>query len=122
MLTSICPIFPSRDFAQTRAFYQPLGFQTVAEFAEDGYLILQRDAVELHFFHAENHVPASSDHGAYVRVSDAAALSAELAPRVPQRAGIPRLIPAEDKPWGMREMAIIDIDGNLLRLGHPTPR
>jgi hypothetical protein len=31
--------------------------------------------------------------------------------------GIPRMESLEDKPWGLREFAIIDTDGNLLRIG-----
>jgi hypothetical protein len=34
--------------------------------------------------------------------------------------GIPRLIRVEDKPWGMRELAVIDPDGNLIRVGAPS--
>jgi hypothetical protein len=29
----------------------------------------------------------------------------------------PAFAPAEDKPWGMREAALIDPDGNLIRIG-----
>jgi hypothetical protein len=35
----------------------------------------------------------------------------------PPQKGIPRLDALADKPWGMREFAIIDPDGNLLRIG-----
>ncbi len=35
------------------------------------------------------------------------------------RVGIPRLEPVEDKPWRMREFALIDEDGNLVRIGRP---
>jgi hypothetical protein len=31
--------------------------------------------------------------------------------------GIPRMDAIEDKPWGMKEFAIVDPDGNLLRIG-----
>jgi hypothetical protein len=31
--------------------------------------------------------------------------------------GIPRLERVEDKPWCMRECALLDADGNLLKLG-----
>jgi hypothetical protein len=33
------------------------------------------------------------------------------------RRGIPRQDVLEDKPWGMREFAVVDPDGNLLRIG-----
>jgi uncharacterized glyoxalase superfamily protein PhnB len=33
------------------------------------------------------------------------------------KSGIPRMDVLEDKPWGLREFAVIDLDGNLLRIG-----
>jgi hypothetical protein len=33
------------------------------------------------------------------------------------RRGIPRQEVLENKPWGMREFAIVDPDGNLIRIG-----
>ena len=30
-----------------------------------------------------------------------------------------RLTAVEDKPWGMREFAVVDPNGNLLRVGRP---
>ena len=35
----------------------------------------------------------------------------------PGRPGIPRITALEDQPWGMREFALVDPDGNLLRVG-----
>ena len=53
----------------------------------------------------------------YIRVSDAEALSRAFASAELPRSGIPRQDALEDKPWGMREFAIVDADGNLLRIG-----
>jgi hypothetical protein len=33
------------------------------------------------------------------------------------RQGIPRMDLLANKPWGMREFAVVDDDGNLLRIG-----
>ena len=33
------------------------------------------------------------------------------------RTGIPRMDTLQDKPWGLREFAIVDPDGNLVRIG-----
>ena len=118
MLTSICPILPSRDFDATIDFYDALGFQLRGRYDESGYLILSRDQVEIHFFRFVDHIPAQSDHGAYLRVTDANALSNEFAQLGLPAAGAPRFVLAENKPWGMCELAIIDPDGNLLRMGH----
>lgn len=118
MLTSACPIFPSQNFTATVEFYRPLGFDIVAQYDTEGYLILKRDKVELHFFRANSVDPTTSDHGAFLRVVDAKELSDHYQSLNIPGEGTPRVTPAEDKPWGMCEFAIVDPDGNLLRVGH----
>lgn len=44
----------------------------------------------------------------------------KLSPILPA-AGIPRLVRAENKPWGMRELALVDPNGNLIRAGQELP-
>lgn len=118
MLTSICPIFPSTDFEITSAFYQQLGFRVAALYEVEGYLILQRDEVELHFNRNNTKDPAKSEYAAFVRVVDARVLSTEFEKLGLPTEGIPRVTGAEDKPWGVCEFAIVDPDGHLLRVGH----
>lgn len=118
MLNSVCPILPSRDFDATSAFYDLLGFREVARFDAEGYLILVRDNVELHFFNHPQHDPETSDHSAFVRVEDAMDLSESFGPLNLSAEGIPRFAKAENKPWGVCELQIVDPDGNLLRMGH----
>ncbi len=117
-LTAACPILPSRDLAATQAFWAALGFACTGEYPD--YLILARDGVELHFFRWPDHDPVTCYAGAYLRLTDAAAIDAEWGALALPATGIPRLIRVEDKPWGMRELAVIDPDGNLIRLGTPT--
>lgn len=119
MLRSICPIFPSSDFDRSAEFYAGLGFMEIARFKEEGYLILARDAVEIHFFKSPSEsASTASDHGAFVRVEDAVSISAEYAERGLPSQGIPRFAKAEGKPWGICELEVVDPDGNLLRMGH----
>lgn len=117
VLEQVCPILPSRNFDATDAFYGALGFTTQLRI-EDEYLIVNRDRVEIHFFHAPQHVAAESDHGAYIRPSDVDAFS-RAAERLdlPRAGAFPKFVPAQDKPWGMREAVVWDPDGNLLRVG-----
>jgi hypothetical protein len=109
---------PSRDLALTASFYERLGFHIDALYDTEGYLIIMRDAVELHFFRSEHSDPTQSDHGAYIRVTDAWELSEEFDALDLPTNGIPRFTKAEDKPWRVCELSVIDIDGNLLRVGH----
>ncbi len=119
MLNSICPIFPSADFDRTAAFYGELGFSEVARFGENGYLILSRDRVEIHFFSTKGHSAAEhTDHGSFVRVDNAHVLSIEFDALKLAEHGIPRFARAEEKPWGICELEIVDPDNNLLRMGH----
>ena len=120
MLEQACPIMPSRSFATTRGFYESWGFQTWYNDAD--YLLMNRDKVELHFFHHPEHRPENSDHGAYIRPTNVDAVSDLLAGlNLPDDAGFPRFQPAQDKPWGMREATLWDPDGNLLRIGENIP-
>ena len=118
MFNSACPILPSSDFEKTKSFYARLGFNVAGEHPEQGYLILVRDKVELHFFKFAQHIAETSDHGVYLRVEDANTLSTAYEDLKLPKEGIPRFVKAQDKPWGMCELIVVDTDGNLLRLGH----
>jgi catechol 2,3-dioxygenase-like lactoylglutathione lyase family enzyme len=110
------PILPSRSLSDTVAFYRRLGFEgDVHEFGD--YAILTRGTVELHFFTHRALRPEESHAGCYLRVRDAAAWHRELSSAQLPLHGIPRMDPPEDKPWGMREFAVVDPDGNLVRIG-----
>lgn len=114
------PILPSRSIAQTLAFYRRLGFEGDAHPHDAGYAIVRRGDVELHFFAHPDLDPAACYAGCYLRVGDVDGIYAAMqVAALPQR-GIPRIDPVGDKPWGMREFAIVDESGNLLRIGQVT--
>ena len=113
------PILPARDLAETRAFYERLGFRATGWWPEafGGYAILARGDLEVHFF-AWRDVPLAENYaGCYWRVSDADRLHADAAASGLPPSGIPRVTAIEDKPWGMREFAVVDPNGNLVRIG-----
>lgn len=111
MLKSTIPVLPSLDLDETIAYYTRLGFKVWSRHDGD-YAILARESQEMHFFLMGHLNPSESFFGCYWRVDDADAFYAELA-----AAGLQNLYPIEDKPWGMREFAIIDPHGNLIRIG-----
>jgi hypothetical protein len=116
--SAVSPILPSRDFDATEAFYGPLGFSSVARFTPpDAYLILRRGGIEMHFVLLPDLDPTASYAGAYIRVQHVDPLYEEFARVVHWTPPQPRLHPPEDKPWGMREFAMVDPDGTLLRFG-----
>jgi catechol 2,3-dioxygenase-like lactoylglutathione lyase family enzyme len=116
-MRAAAPILPSRDLEATAAFYERLGFE------QDGlwpgeYLIMVRGRVGLHFFQHAELDPWSSIAGCYLYVEDADELWRELAALELPAEGIPRLHgEPEDTDYGAREFALVDPDGNLLRIG-----
>ncbi len=111
------PTLPCRSVGETVAFYKRLGFDGGAHEFNGDYAILRRGAVELHFFTREELGPTDSSAGCYIRVLDVEEIFRSFSSSQLPRKGIPRMDALEDKPWGLREFAIVDLDGNLLRIG-----
>lgn len=116
------PILPSRSVNETALFYRRLGFQGGPHESDAEYAILRRGSVELHFFTHKELVPAESSAGCYIRVLDVESIYSSFSSSQLPRRGIPRMDTLEDKPWGLREFAILDPDGNLLRIGQVISR
>jgi catechol 2,3-dioxygenase-like lactoylglutathione lyase family enzyme len=120
-LGTAIPTLPSRDFDVTVAFYTSLGFSELRRW--DDYLIVVRDALELHFFVDESVDWATTNAGCYLRVPDAPGLwDAWAGAGVPlSHRGAPRLQgPPWDTEYGLREFALVDPDGSLIRVGSPV--
>lgn len=111
------PILPCRSINATTEFYRRLGFEGGAHGFDQDYAIFKRGAIELHFFAHSALVPDASWAGCYIRVSDVQSLyESSLTSDLPT-SGIPCIHRLEDKPWGLKEFAVVDPDGNLLRIG-----
>ncbi|HEY0416859.1 MAG TPA: VOC family protein [Gaiellaceae bacterium] len=119
------PIMPSRDLHATLAFYTRLGFESIGAPPEQwGYVILRRGGVQLHFYADPDVDPLTTDHSCYVYVEDADALHAEW-DRIgvaTDRATGSRLQAPSSTDYGLREFALVDPSGNLLRVGSPPLR
>jgi catechol 2,3-dioxygenase-like lactoylglutathione lyase family enzyme len=117
---SAVPILPARDLGATLAFYERLGFeQRGDDWRRWDYLILGRGGAELHFYAEPDVDPLTTDFGCYLRVEDADELWREW-----DAVGVPhdpatgsRLMAPETTDYGMREFALVDPSGNLLRVG-----
>ena len=114
---SLCPIFPAKDLKETQAFYEAIGFRTADLFEDFGYLIMYRDTAEIHFWHAGDLDPNTSNHAGYLRLPEVDSLSAHLATLDLPDEGIPRWSAAHDTPWNMRETVWVDPNGTLIRAG-----
>ena len=111
------PTLPSRSVNDTLAFFEKLGFQGKIWGDPYAYAILRRGPVELHFFTHKDLDPAESSAGCYIRVSNVESIYQDFALAKLPGKGIPRQDALEDKPWGMKEFAVVDPDGNLIRIG-----
>ena len=113
------PILPSRDLRETLAFYEALGFHNRGADPEAwDYLVLRRGDVWLHFALQVELDPLTTASGCYVYVDDADALFAAWQTQVEADAASgSRIVAPVTTDYGMREFAVIDRSGNLLRLG-----
>jgi hypothetical protein len=116
------PILPSRNLRESLSFYQGLGFENRGAPPEDwDYLILGRGGIELHFYADPNVDPLKTAASCYAFVDNAQALYDEWAKIVvPDPATGSRLNPPVDTAYGMREFALVDRSGNLVRVGSPV--
>ncbi len=120
MLQRSIPILPSRDLRETLAFYERLGFENRGAPPEEwDYLIVGRDSADLHFYSAPDIDPLTTAASCYVFVDDADALYAEW-----EGIGVPydratgsRLVAPTDTDYRIRELALVDPSGNLVRIG-----
>jgi catechol 2,3-dioxygenase-like lactoylglutathione lyase family enzyme len=110
------PQLPAKSMDATLAFYRRLGFDCEIVSPNDDYAIAERGTLEIHFFLYRD-LPQESAFGCYFRVHDVDTLYQEYAGLGLPSIGVPRITALEDKPWGMREFALIDLDGSLLRIG-----
>lgn len=110
------PNLPSRDFGATSSFYAPLGF--VEGWRDEGWMILKRGDLTLEFFPDPSVDPLTTAAGCCLRLDDLDNFYAGCkAAGLPETCfGQPRLHAPKTEDWGGRIGALIDPDGNLLRL------
>jgi catechol 2,3-dioxygenase-like lactoylglutathione lyase family enzyme len=104
-----------RDLESSARFYvDRLGF--TEDMRVNGWAFLSRGACRLRLGHCPEAVPMSEtpDHSwfAYLYVRDAAGLYSEF-----QVNGVEVWHPLADKPWGMREFAVVTPDGHRIVFG-----
>ena len=115
MLTAINPKLPVRNKAITWDFYvSQLGFQELGSADFDGYLMVQKDTIEIHFFEFATINPAENYGQVYIRVQDIETVYKNF---LDNGVAIHPNGPLEIKPWGQKEFSILDPDHNLLTFG-----
>jgi hypothetical protein len=115
MLTDINPKLPMRDKNVTREFYSnQLGFKEFGRADFDGYLMMEKDQVQIHFFEFKGLNPKENYGQVYIRTNRIEDFYQSL---IDNKTSIHPNGPLEAKPWGQKEFSILDPDNNLLTFG-----
>ena len=117
MLTEIHPKLPMRDKAATKQFYQKLGFKMLGTTDYDGYLMLLKDKIQIHFFEFKELDPLENYGQVYIRTTEIEKLYQSA---LDNKLSMPSAGRLETKPWGQKEFSLIDPDHNLLTFGQST--
>ena len=115
MLTDINPKLPMRNKAITRDFYlNKLNFQEFGSADYDGYLMVQKDSIQIHFFEFKDLDPKENYGQVYIRtgeIEDWYQLALDKKLKMPEAGHL------QVKPWRQKEFSLLDPDNNLLTFG-----
>lgn len=115
MLTDINPKLPMRNKKITREFYsKQLGFKNWGNADYEGYLMMEKDQVQIHFFVFNELDPSENYGGVYIRTNNIDEFYQSLLDKKTEIHPNGKL---EIKPWKQKEFSISDPDGNLLTFG-----
>ncbi len=115
MLTDINPKLPMRNKNVTREFYlNKLGFKMYGSADFDGYLMLEKDQIQIHFFEFKELDPKENYGQVYIKTDNIDSLYQSL---LDHKTTIHPNGPLETKPWGQKEFSVLDPDNNLLTFG-----
>ena len=115
MLTAVNPKLPMCNKDTTRNFYiTKLGFKEFGSADFDGYLMLEKDEIQIHFFEFKELDPLKNYGQIYIRTIEIEKWYQSFLERNV------KIHPQGDltiKPWRQYEFSILDPDNNLLTFG-----
>jgi catechol 2,3-dioxygenase-like lactoylglutathione lyase family enzyme len=115
MLKDIHPKLPMRDKNATKEFYaNQLGFKEFGSTDFDGYLMMECDRIQIHFFEFKGLEPKENYGQVYIRIDNIDEFYKSL---LDKRTNIHPNGKLEIKPWGQKEFSVLDPDHNLLTFG-----
>ena len=115
MLTAINPKLPMRNKSVTRDYYiNKLGFKESGDADYEGYLMVQKDSIQIHFFEFKDLDPKENYGQIYIRTDDIDNLYQLM---LNNKVSIHAAGHLQIKPWGQKEFAMLDPDNNLLTFG-----
>lgn len=122
MAAETIPILPSADFDTSASFWAGFGFLEIGRWPD--YLIVRHPQleIELHFWPDASVDRWTNDVACYIRFGSPEetvachAGWADVAVPEPARLSVPKA-----EPWGAVEFHVIDVHGNLVRVGGFPP-
>jgi hypothetical protein len=115
MLTDINPKLPMRDKSATRHFYiDQLGFTEFGRADYDGYLMVGKDGIQIHFFEFMELDPLENYGQVYIRTDNIDELYQSM---LDKELSIHPAGHLQTKAWGQKEFSMLDPDNNLLTFG-----
>jgi len=115
MLTQVNPKLPMRNKSITRDFYlNRLGFKEFGTADDDGYLMVEKDSIQIHFFEFKELDPQENYGQVYIRTDEIDKLYREA---IDKKINMPDAGHIQTKPWRQREFSLLDPDNNLLTFG-----
>lgn len=115
MFAAIHPKLPMRDKTATKEFYiSQLGFHLFGNADYEGYLMVGKDNIQIHFFEFKELDPLDNYGQVYIRVAGIESFYQSL---VDKGVSIHPNAPLQTKPWGQKEFSLLDPDHNLLTFG-----
>lgn len=114
MLIDINPKLPMRDKSVTQEFYiNKLGFEQFGN-DYDGYLMIQKDNIQIHFFEFKE-LDTKENYGqVYIRTDEIEYLYESM---LKKQITIHPAGKLQMKAWGQKEFSMLDPDYNLLTFG-----
>ena len=114
MLTDINPKLPMRDKSATKEYYiNKLGFQQFGGEYE-GYLMVQKDNIQIHFFEFNELDPKENYGQVYIRTDDIENLYQYM---LDNKISIHPSGQLHAQTWGQKEFSMLDPDNNLITFG-----
>jgi len=106
------PVLASLNIDKSVKFYQEkLGFDRLG-YKDDHYAVVARDKIEIHFWKCNNRIHPENT-SCYIRVKNVDGLYEEM-----KTAGVVHPNgPLKNQPYKIREFAILDDDGNMIKFG-----
>lgn len=115
MLTNVNPKMPMRNKSVTKDFYvNKLGFRNVGSSDYNGYLMVEKDSIEIHFFEFKELEPKENYAGVYIRTNNIESLYQSF---LDNKISIHPNGKLQTKDWGQKEFSLLDPDNNLLTFG-----